>query len=45
MPKLVDPVTVAVIPAGMPQVIMMRAIHNRAPTFSMTRLLGTSKMK
>ena len=29
----------------MPQVIMMRAIHSRAPTFSMITLLGTSKMK
>ena len=31
--------------ARMPQVIMMRAIHSRAPTFSMITLLGTSKMK
>jgi len=45
MPKLVGPVTVAVMPASIPQVIMMRAIHSRAPTFSMIRLLGTSKMK
>ena len=45
MPKLVDPVTVAVMPARIPQVIIMRAIHNRAPTFSMIRLLGTSKIK
>ena len=37
--------TSAVMPAKMPQVIMMRAIHMRAPTFSMTMLLGTSKMK
>ena len=28
-----------------PQVIIMRAIHRRAPTFSMMMLLGTSKMK
>ena len=44
-PKLVGPTTRAVMPARMPQEIMMRAIHIRAPTFSMTRLLGTSKMK
>jgi len=43
--KLVDPVTKAVAPAKRPQAIMMRAIHSRAPTFSMIRLLGTSKMK
>ena len=43
--KLVDPVTKAVAPAKRPQVIMMRAIQSRAPTFSMTKLLGTSKMK
>ena len=43
--KLVEPVTSAVRPAKMPQVIMMRAIHSRAPTFSMITLLGTSKMK
>ena len=36
---------VAVMPASIPAVIMMRAIHSRAPTFSMIRLLGTSKMK
>ena len=29
----------------MPQVIMMRAIHTRAPTRSSNTLLGTSKMK
>ena len=28
-----------------PQVIMMRAIHTRAPTRSRITLLGTSKMK
>ena len=43
--KLVEPVTMAVTPASMPHVIMMRAIHSRAPTFSMTTLLGTSKRK
>ena len=43
--KLVDPVTKAVAPAKRPQAIMMRAIHSRAPTFSMIRLLGISKMK
>jgi len=43
MPKLVGPVTVAVIMARMPQEIMMRAIHKRAPTFSMIKLLGSSK--
>jgi len=43
--KLVDPVTRAVAPAKRPQVIMIRAIQSRAPTFSMIRLLGTSKMK
>ena len=45
MEKLVVPVTNAVAPAKMPQVIMMRAIQIRAPTFSMITLLGTSKMK
>ena len=45
MAKLVEPVTVAVRPARMPQVIMMRAIHSLAPTFSMITLLGTSNMK
>ena len=45
MPKLVVPVTKAVAPAKMPQVIMMRAIHIRAPTFSMITLLGTSNRK
>ena len=44
-PKLVAPVTKAVAPAKMPQVIMMRAIHSRAPTFSRMMLLGTSKRK
>ena len=29
----------------MPQVIMMRAIQSRGPTFSMMRLLGTSKRR
>jgi hypothetical protein len=29
----------------MPQVIMMRAIHIRAPNFFSSRLLGTSKRK
>ena len=45
MAKLVVPVTKAVAPAKMPQVIMMRAIHSRAPTFSMITLLGTSNRK
>ncbi len=39
------PTTNAVRPAKMPQVIMIRAIQMRAPTFSRTTLLGTSKMK
>ena len=41
----VEPLTSAVTPAKIPHVIMMRAIHSRAPTFSMMTLLGTSKMK
>jgi hypothetical protein len=45
MPKLVALVTKAVAPAKMPQVIMMRAIHSRAPTFSRMTLLGTSNRK
>jgi hypothetical protein len=40
--KLVAPVTKAVAPENRPQVIMMRAIHIRAPTFSRMMLLGTS---
>jgi hypothetical protein len=40
--KLVEPVTNAVAPENSPHVIMMRAIQMRAPTFSSTRLLGTS---
>jgi hypothetical protein len=40
--KLVEPVTKAVAPENNPQVIMMRAIQMRAPTFSSTRLLGIS---
>ncbi len=43
--KLVVPATTAVSAAKMPQVIMMRAIQIRAPIFSSTILLGTSKMK
>ena len=43
--KLLVPVTTAVRAAKMPQVIMMRAIQMRAPIFSSTMLLGTSKMK
>jgi hypothetical protein len=43
--KLVRPVTMAVNPARMPQVIMIRAIHILAPIFCRTTLLGTSKMK
>jgi len=43
--KLVGPVTSAVQAERIPQVIMMRAIHSRAPTFSRITLLGTSKMK
>ncbi len=45
MEKLVVSYTKAMTPAKMPHVIMMRAIHIRAPTFSMMTLLGTSKMK
>ena len=44
-PKLVVPVTKAVAAAKMPQVIMMRAIQMRAPTFSRMTLLGTSNRK
>src|SRR4029077_15407092 len=40
--KLVAPVTKAVAQENRPQVIMMRAIHIRAPTFSRMMLLGTS---
>jgi hypothetical protein len=43
--KLVVPVTKAVRPEMMPQVIMMRAIQIRAPTFSRIRLLGISNRK
>ena len=43
--KLLEPTTNAVRPAKMPQVIMIRAIQMRAPIFSRTTLLGTSKMK
>ena len=43
--KLVGPVTSAMAPEMMPQVIMMRAIQRRAPTRSRIRLLGTSKAK
>ena len=42
---LLEPTTSAVRPAKIPQVIMIRAIHMRAPIFSRTMLLGTSKMK
>ena len=42
MKKAVGPVTKAIEPETMPQVIMMRAIQSRAPTLSRTRLLGTS---
>ena len=45
MAKLVVPPMKAVMPERMPQVIMIRAIHSRAPTFSMMMLLGTSKTK
>jgi len=38
--KLVVPVTNAVAAASSPQEIMIRAIHSRAPTFSMMMLLG-----
>ena len=41
--KLFGPTTKAVAPETSPQVIMMRAIHSRAPTLSRTTLLGTSK--
>jgi hypothetical protein len=41
----VVPVTKAVAVAKMPQVIMMRAIQMRAPTFSMMMLEGTSNRK
>ena len=40
--KLQGPVHKAVAPERIPQVIMMRAIQMRAPTFSMIMLLGTS---
>ncbi len=43
--KLVEPVTKAVAPAMTPQLIMMRAIQIRAPTFSRMTLLGTSNRK
>ena len=43
--KLFGPMANAVAPEISPQLIMMRAIHSRAPTFSMTMLLGTSKMQ
>ena len=45
MAKLVVPVTKAVAVAKMPQVIMIRAIQMRAPTFSMITLDGTSNRK
>jgi hypothetical protein len=38
----VESVTNAVSPAERPQVIMMRAIHSRAPTFSMIRAAASS---
>ena len=40
--KLIAPVTKAVAQENKPQVIMMRAIHTRAPIFSRTMLLGIS---
>jgi len=43
--KLHGPVHSAVAPESSPQVTMMRAIHSRAPTFSMMMLLGTSNRK
>ncbi len=43
--KLVGPVTKAVRPEMIPQVIMIRAIQIRAPTFSRIRLLGISNRK
>ena len=45
MAKLVEPVTKAVAPARIPQVIVIRAIQIRAPIFYRITLLGTSKMK
>ena len=43
--KLHGPTTNAVAPDSRPQLIMMRAIQIRAPTFSRMRLLGTSNRK
>ena len=43
--KLTGPVTNAVAAAVNPHVIMIRAIHFRAPTFARITLLGTSKRK
>ena len=40
--KLYGPVAKAVAPEMIPQVIMMRAIQIRAPSFSRMMLLGTS---
>ncbi len=45
MKKETGPVTKAVAAEMRPQVIMMRQIHSRAPTFSSTRLEGTSSRK
>jgi hypothetical protein len=41
--KLYGPTAKAVQPEMIPQVIMIRAIHSRAQTFSRMKLLGTSK--
>ncbi|AZF31560.1 hypothetical protein C4J89_2085 [Pseudomonas sp. R4-35-07] len=45
MLKLIGPVANAVAMEMRPQVIMMRAIHIRAPKRCIRRLLGISKMK
>ena len=46
MPRNVQvPVTKAVAPEITPQVIRIRAIQRRAPTFARIRLLGTSNRK
>ena len=45
MKKLVGPLAKAVAAEMSPQVTMMRQIQSRAPTFSSTRLLGTSNRK
>ena len=43
--KLIGPWVNTKAPETKPQLIMIRPIQRRAPTFSRIRLLGTSRMK